>query len=217
MSQLVTSVICVGIFCVFLVATRYVEIRKKKERADQGIYPSSFANRHEQMLAEIEARKSAEQIYRARIDAAFNEARECGALLVSDVPYYDIEIDMCRANRSDTKTLLTRITPLLTQELAEMVREYEIKNDGLKPSASCCICVAARAITWRVEEVPAQYEPPNMKDTDRISYPDLSSIYTIPESVRKAARKLLDYGDDYVLAQAELRAQSVSSFEVTEE
>ena len=219
----IVGVLAVGGFSASII------VRSRREKAVLPVTNlSTFAGRHQQMVAEVEARKSSEQIYRERIDAAFIEAHEAGVLIVDSVRYADIENDMYRnrsrySDRSDSpyvKPLLTRITPVMTTELAERIREYEIMEHSDYDSDSeglAGICIAARTIKWRVEEVPLQYEPPNLKDVDRISYPDLTMRYVLPEDLKKAAREVLDYGDEYVVDQAELRNQKSDSFEVTEE
>lgn len=207
-----------------VVISTYFEKRKQKRRAAEGLYPSSFAYRHQKMLDEIQAKKTAEQLYHERIEAAFNEARECGALLVSEVDYADIECDMFR-NRGRhpgdlPKPLLTRITPVITQEFAERVRAYEIlAEDDLfeADEERAQICLSARTIKWRVEEVPVRHEPPKLRDNDRIRYPDLSFCFGIPKEISEAARKMLGYDYEYIKEQALLLDNKDDSFEVTEE
>lgn len=195
------------LFCIFLAVTTYFEKQKNKSRAVAGVYPASFATRHQQMLDEVEARKSEEQRYRERIQAAFNEARECGALIVSEAEYADIESDMYRSRNPHVKTMLTRITPIMTKELAELVREHEIKRtaEGYDSEGGAQVCLSARTIRWKIEEVPAQYEPPNLKDRDRIVYPELSAYTIVYQPLIDAARALLGYDSQYVEEEAARR------------
>lgn len=207
------------IFGVFLFVTNHFE----KKKSDKPLSTASFAARKERVLAEVQARKSAEQVYTERIEAAFNEARECGALIITESDYDDIECDMHRSRERHPgdlpKPLLTRITPILTPELAEKVRDYEIVNEHFPFQAEKCaeVCLAARMIKWRVEEVPEHYAPPTLKDRDRILYPDLSGTFALPEGVAEEARKMLGYDDEYVKQQAQLLEEKEGSFEVTEE
>jgi hypothetical protein len=213
--------IAVALFFGFLGLYLSISGMKKNSKKDEG--PSSFASRRDHILAEIQERKSKEQLYQESIEAAFKEAREAGELIAMTVSYDDIRRDMyrCRARENfadnvKNKTLLTRITPILTPELAERVRAYEIATVNDFDSEECDeICLAARNIYWRTEEVPEKYEPPNLKDGDRILYPDLSSAYVIPKVIVDAARKMLKYELAYVAEQAELLA--AKTFEVTEE
>jgi hypothetical protein len=224
MNPILQVFIPVGLFCIFLVVTSYFANSKKKKQKKREREYSSFSVRHQKMLDEVRARKSEEEQYRERIEAAFDEARKYGALLVSEVPYHDIETDMFRNRgrnpRDLPKPLLTRISPVMTKELAEQVREYEVlaENDfsGLDERISR-IGIEARSIHWRIEEVPEHYEPPNLKDEDRISYPEAYSGFLIPAEIRKAAREMLGYDDAYVRDAAELQAAKSDSFEVTEE
>lgn len=193
------------LFGIFLAVTTYFEKQKTKSRAVAGIYPASFATRHQQMLDEVEARKSEEQRYQERIQAAFAEARAADAILVSVVEYADIESDMYRTRNPHVKTMLTRITPIMTKDLAELIRDYEIKSfaDSHDSSALAEICIAARAIKWRIEEVPEQYAPPNLKDKDRIIHPEVSAYSHLYQPLIGAARALLGYDDQYIKDEAE--------------
>lgn len=205
-----------GIFGLLLLVTTCLEINRKKKKLD---CPTSFMARHNAMLEEIQSLKTEEQRYQDSIQGAFSEAREHDLLYVFEVPYDDIESDKIRyhANESDSKTRLTRIYPIMTQELAEKIREYEVKAwYGFAPELRAQIYLDARQIKWRVEEVPAEVEPPNLKNADRIYYPDFSVFRMTPE-LQEAARKLLDYGDEYVEEQADLLEERGESFEVTEE
>jgi hypothetical protein len=210
----------VALVCAIFVAQD--EIRKRRAGSRKDSHLSSFAARHQQVLAEVEALKTAEQRYRDRINAAFNEARESGALIVSEVSYADIETDKFRAKGrhpgDHPKPMLTRIKPVLTQELAERIRDFEVHasyecdTEGLAQ-----IRLDARSLQWRVEEVPARYEPPNLKDEDRITYPDLYAFAWLPESLKHEARRFLGYDDEYVQKQVDALVEKESNgFEVTE-
>jgi hypothetical protein len=220
MDSVISAAAIIGVAAIGAVVSM-VRINRQRKRSE-GVNRSSFWNRHQKMLSEIQERKSEAEICRDRIDAAFNEARECGVLLVSEVSYEDIESDKFRAKDrhpgDHPKPMLTRIKPVLTQELAERIRDFEVHasyecdTEGLAQ-----IRLDARLLQWRVEEVPARYEPPNLKDEDRINYPDLYAFAWLPEALKHEARRFLGYDDDYVQKQVDALVEKESNgFEVTE-
>jgi hypothetical protein len=206
----------IGFGYVTLAMPRY---RTRQNAKKPSVNPDSMAARLARRDAARIALKSEQEQYRDRLDAAFNEARECGKLIVSMVIYADLENDKHSArNSKKAKTLLTRITPVMTHELAEKVRAYEVAYgydftcDGLGE-----ILFGARNILWRVEEVPAKYEPPNLKDSDRIHYPEMSVFCYIPQELTTAARKLLGYDYKYVQEQIAILESDESAVEVEPE
>jgi hypothetical protein len=220
MDSVISAAAIIGVAAIGAVVSM-ARINRQRKRS-KGINRSSFWTRHQQMIAEIQARKSGAEIYRDSIDAAFNEARECGVLLVSEVSYEDIESDMHqykhRRAGDKNKPMLTRITPIMTRELAERIRDFEVHNayDG-DTYGLAQIRLDARLIKWRVAEVPGNYEPPKLKDEDRITYPDLYAFSWLPDSLRKEARRFLGYDDDYVQKQADLLVEKEDAIEVEQE
>lgn len=198
---------------------------RKKGKVEQEVYPTSFSKRIKKMDSEAKALSAAEAAYQDRIDAAFIEALSCGALVISEVDYHDVESDRYSSHKVKN-TLLTRFMPIVTRELAESIRAFEIHKRYEHESAIykyeydseslSNICMAARNIKWRVEEVPVKYEPPKIRVEDRICYPDLSGKYGLPDSLRDAARMMLGYDDDYVKKQADLLIAKESAEEDSE-
>jgi hypothetical protein len=219
MDSVVSAAAIIGVAAIGAVVSM-AKINRQRKRA-QGV-TSSFWNRHQQMLAEIQARKSEAEIYRDSIDAAFNEARECDVLLVSEVSYQDIETDKFRSQGrhpgDHPKPMLTRITPILTRELAERIRDFEVHNAYEGDTYGLAqIRLDARLIKWRVEEVPGNYEPPKLKDEDRIVYPDLNAFSWLPVHLSEEARKLLGYDYAYVQQQVDLLIEKEDAIEVEQE
>ncbi len=172
-----------------------------KKAADA--YPDSMVARLAKRDAEMRARRSDKEKYRDSIDAAFSMARESGVLLMSILTYGDIDSDKYISR--DAKKLLTRITPVMTRELAEKIRDYEVAHGyDCMIGGLAGICQDARNLRWCVEEVPTQYEPPDLKESDRVNYPDLSPVFYVPDVLKDAARKLLGYDDKYVQDRIDL-------------
>jgi hypothetical protein len=193
-------------------ANTYRDKQKKKAIEDQ---PTSYYDRRIKLIKEVEDQRTAAQKYHDRIDAAFREAKQCGELEVFETTYNDIDSD--RYGSKKRKTRLTRIVPVMTKELAEMIREYEVRQEyEIDDDGRVHIFMEARQIVWRVLEVPAKFEPPDLKDEDRIKYPDLSTqFYSLPQDLVLAARDLLGYDNAYISEEAE-RRQAAQDFDVTE-
>jgi hypothetical protein len=217
------------LFCIFLVVTGYFENSEKRRQKKMARNYSSFGGRRQKAIDEANSRKAEKERYQDSIEAAFKKAGRFCALLVSEVPYRDIVRDRFRNSGRHPgdlpKPLLTRITPILTMELAEEVREYEIlelldlssTEDFRLRERLAALCLKARNILWLVVEVPEKYAPPKLKDEDRISYPEINPEFEVPKEILEAARKMLNYDREYVKMQADFRLAKSESFEVTEE
>jgi hypothetical protein len=180
-------------------AAAYALHDAKKKKAKENS-PSSFKTRR--LTHEAEAHAALE--YQESIEAAFKLAREEGLLITDVVTYKDIERDKYLAK--DKKTSLTRFVPVMTQELAEKIREWEIEDVYGEGSGTVALCLRSRQIKWIAEEVPEELEPINLKEKDRIRYPEISTLHsTLPSVMIEAARKMLEYDWDYVQREADAR------------
>lgn len=169
--------------------------------------PESFVSRTEKKKSEQKKRSEAAKSYWKSIDDAFVRAEQDGKLLISYVDWDAIYLDSNLSYQG--KRRMARFFPVMTRELAESILEYEIQVlVSVKDLSTSPILSEARKIRWQVVELPRKYEPKDIKDEHRVSYPNLdSSIWTLalPPVLTEAAEKYLNYGDDHVVAQAEQR------------
>jgi hypothetical protein len=217
------AAIAVGFFGLFFSGLGWLILfltKRAKKKAEKSNLQHGFAERRNRMLAEIHARKSEAERYLENIESAFWAAEQAGALVVSIVPYADIESDMyrMRAHGPNSGTPLTRIEPVMTPELAEEIKRFEVREMyECGPEGLGSINMAARSIQWRVTEVPERFEPPDLKNHDRIDYPDLSISHGLNRTLMKAARKMLGYTLEDIQREVDLLVEKEGAIEVEEE